>query len=45
MVNFGATFTAISLSFKPYGLIILPISAGIACGLSFDNELEVNEEI
>ena len=34
----GATSTSITLSITGVGLIILPISAGIACGLSLGNK-------
>ena len=35
----GATSTSITLSITGIGLIILPISAGIACGLSLGNKV------
>ena len=35
----GATSTSISLSVTGIGLIVLPISAGIACGLSLGNKI------
>ena len=35
----GATSTSITLSVTGIGLIVLPISAGIACGLSLGNEV------
>ena len=35
----GAISTSISLSITGVGLIILPISAGIACGLSLGNKI------
>ena len=35
----GATSTSITLSITGVGLIILPISAGIACGLSLGNKI------
>ena len=39
IVIIGATSTSISLSFTDVGLIILPISAGIACILSLGNKV------
>ena len=39
IVIIGATSTSITLSITGVGLIILPISAGIACGLSLDNKV------
>ena len=39
IIIIGATSTSITLSITGVGLIILPISAGIACGLSLGNEL------
>ena len=39
IVIIGATLTSISLSITGVGLIILPISAGIACGLSLGNKI------
>ena len=39
IVMIGATSTSITLSVTGFGLIILPISAGIACTLSFGNKL------
>ena len=39
IVIIGATSTSITLSITVVGLIILPISAGIACGLSLDNKV------
>ena len=39
IVIIGATSTSISLSITGIGLIILPISAGIACGLSLGNKV------
>ena len=38
-VIIGATSTSITLSITGIGLIILPISAGIACGLSLGNKV------
>ena len=38
IVTIGATSTSITLSVTGVGLIILPISAGIACILSFGNK-------
>ena len=38
IVIIGATSTSITLSVTGVGLIILPISAGIACGLSLGNK-------
>ena len=35
----GATLTSITLSITGVGLIILPISAGIACGLSLGSKI------
>ena len=39
IVIIGATSTSITLSITGIGLIILPISTGIACGLSLANKL------
>ena len=39
IVIIGATSTSITLSVIGIGLIILPISAGIACGLSLGNKI------
>ena len=39
IVIIGATSTSISLSIAGIGLIVLPISAGIACGLSLGNKI------
>ena len=39
IVIIGATSTSITLSITGIGLIILPISAGIACGLSLGNKV------
>ena len=39
IVSIGATSTSISLSITGVGLIILPISAGIACALSLGNKI------
>ena len=39
IVIIGATSTSISLSITGVGLIILPISAAIACALSLDNKI------
>ena len=39
IVIVGATSTSITLSITGVGLIILPISAGIACGLSLGNKV------
>ena len=39
IVIIGATSTSITLSVTGIGLIILPISAGIACGLSLGNKI------
>ena len=39
IVIIGATSTSISLSVTGVSLIILPISAGIACGLSLANKI------
>ena len=39
IVIFGATSTSITLSVTGIGLIILPISAGIACTLSLGNKI------
>ena len=38
IIIIGATSTSITLSITGVGLIILPISAGIACGLSLGNK-------
>ena len=38
IVIIGATSTSITLSITGFGLIILPISAGIACTLSLGNK-------
>ena len=39
IVTIAATSTSITLSITGVGLIILPISAGIACGLSLGNKV------
>ena len=39
IVIIGATSTSISLSITGVGLIILPISAGVACALSLGNKI------
>ena len=39
IVIIGATSTSITLSITGIGLIVLPISAGIACGLSLGNKV------
>ena len=39
IVIIGATSTSITLSITGIGLIILPISAGIACTLSLSNKV------
>ena len=39
IVIIGATSTSITLSITGMGLIVLPISAGTACGLSLGNKL------
>ena len=39
IIIIGATSTSITLSITGIGLIILPISAGIACGLSLGNKI------
>ena len=39
VVNIGATTTFVTLSVTGVGLIVVPISAGIACTLSLGNEL------
>ena len=39
VVIIGATSTSMTLSITGIGLIILPISAGIACGLSLGNKV------
>ena len=39
IVIIGATSTSITLSITGFGLIILPISAGIACTLSLANKV------
>ena len=39
IIIIGATSTSITLSITGVGLIILPISAGIACGLSLGNKI------
>ena len=39
IVIIGATSTSITLSVNGVGLIILPISAGIACALSLGNKI------
>ena len=39
IVIIGATSTSITLSVTGIGLIVLPISAGIACGLSLGNKI------
>ena len=39
IVIIAATSTSITLSVTGFGLIVLPISAGIACGLSLGNKI------
>ena len=39
IVIIGATSTSISLSVTGIGLVVLPISAGIACALSLGNKM------
>ena len=39
IVIIGATSTSITLSVTGIGLIILPMSAGIACGISLGNKI------
>ena len=39
IVIIAATSTSITLSVTGIGLIVLPISAGIACGLSLGNKV------
>ena len=39
IVIIAATSTSITLSVTGFGMIILPISAGIACGLSLGNKV------
>ena len=39
IVIFAATSTSISLSVTGIGLLVLPISAGTACGLSLGNKI------
>ena len=39
IVIIGATSTSITLSVTGIGLIVLPISAGIACGISLGNKI------
>ena len=39
IVIIGATSTSITLSITGIGLIVLPISAGIACGISLGNKI------
>ena len=39
IVIIGATSTSITLSITGIGLIVLPLSAGIACGLSLSNKI------
>ena len=39
IVSIGATSTSIGLSITGIGLILLPLSAGIACGLSLGNKI------
>ena len=39
IVIIGATSTSVTLSVTGIGLIVLPISAGIACGLSLGNKV------
>ena len=39
IIIIGATSTSITLSITGVGLIILPISAGISCGLSLGNKI------
>ena len=39
IIIIGATSTSITLSITSIGLIVLPMSAGIACTLSLDNKV------
>ena len=39
IVIIGATSTSVSLSITGVGLVILPISAGVACALSLGNKI------
>ena len=39
IVIIGATSTSITLSISGIGMIVLPISAGIACGISLGNKV------
>ena len=39
IVIIGATSTSITLSITGFALVILPISAGVACGLSLGNKI------
>ena len=39
IVILGAISTSVTLSITGFGLVIVPISTGIACGLSFGNKL------
>ena len=39
IVTIAATSTSITLSVTGIGLIVLPISAGIACGISLGNKI------
>ena len=45
VVIIGATSTSITLSVIGIGLFVLPISAGIACGISLDNKILHNKII
>ena len=42
IIIIGATSTSITLSITGVGLIILPTSVGIACGLSLGNKIIIN---
>ena len=42
IVIIGATSTSITLSVTGIGLIVLPISAGVACGISLGNKTCIN---
>ena len=39
IVIIGATSTSVTLSIAGFGMVIVPISTGIACGLSLCNKI------
>ena len=39
-VNIATTSTSFTLSVKSIGLIVKPVSSGVACGLAFSNKVK-----